>query len=250
MTHTTHEFDRYEDVRVALADPALVPQLPPADDGPAGASVAWLRATVARFSSGEPHRRRRALVEAELAELAPTVLRRSVAAGSEEEVRVRVVRSLAETLGMPEPRAVAEAVTVVAGAYFGGTDPAADAAVARLVAELGPADEAGLAAAANRIGLLVQACAATAALVEAAADSDVPLARVLREVPPVRTMRRVAARATRVAGREIAEGDVVLLDLATAHRVHPVPLTFGAPPRVCPGRAHALAWPRACSSAR
>lgn len=152
MTHTTHEFDRYEDVRVALADPALVPQLPPADDGPAGASVAWLRATVARFSSGEPHRRRRALVEAELAELAPTVLRRSVAAGSEEEVRVRVVRSLAETLGMPEPRAVAEAVTVVAGAYFGGTDPAADAAVARLVAELGPADEAGLAAAATRTG--------------------------------------------------------------------------------------------------
>ncbi|MDT0343469.1 isocitrate lyase/phosphoenolpyruvate mutase family protein [Streptomyces litchfieldiae] len=240
MTHTTHEFDRPADVRAALADPALVPELPAPDGGPAGASVAWLRATVARFCSGEPHRRRRALVEAELAGLEPAVLRRAAAAGpAEGDVRVRVVRALAEALGMPEPGAVAEAVTVVTGAYFGGADPAADEAVARLVTLL--ADEAGPEeAVANRIGLLVQACAATAALVEAAAD-DVPPARVLRETPPVRTMRRVAARATQVAGREIAEGDVVLLDLAAAQRAHPVPLTFGAPPRVCPGRAHALA---------
>ncbi|MEU5638654.1 isocitrate lyase/phosphoenolpyruvate mutase family protein [Streptomyces milbemycinicus] len=259
MTHTTHEFNRFADVRAALADPALVPELPASDGGlygsPAGASVAWLRATVARFSSGEPHRRRRALVEAELSRLEPASLWRAVAAGPGGEVRVRVVRALAEGLGMPEPGAVAEAVTVVAGAYFGGADPAADEAadeaVARLVARLAPAgaDEAALEAVANRIGLLVQACDATAALVEScagaalaeAAGGDVPPARVLREDPPVRTMRRIAARATRVAGREIAEGDVVLLDLATAQRAHPVPLTFGAPPRVCPGRAHALA---------
>ncbi len=243
MAPTTHEFDHHADIRAALADPALVPELPAANAGPAGASVAWLCATVARFSSGEPHRRRRALVEAELARLEPATLRRAAAAAREGEVRVRVVRALAEALGMPEPEAVAEAVTVVAGAYFGGTDPAADEAVARLVAQLmpEPADEAALEAAANRIGLLVQACAATAALVEAAADDDVPLARVLREVPPVPTMRRVAARTTQVAGREIAEGDVVLLDLATANRVHPEPLTFGASPRACPGRAHALA---------
>ncbi|MDH6229320.1 isocitrate lyase/phosphoenolpyruvate mutase family protein [Streptomyces sp. MJP52] len=245
MTQTTHEFDRYADVSAALADPALVPELPAADGGAAGAGagVAWLRATVARFSSGEPHRRRRALVEAELARLEPAALRRAVVEGPEEEVRVRVVRTLAEALGMPEPGMVAKAVTVVAGAYFGGADAAADEAVARLVAHLVPvpADEAALEAAANRIGLLVQACAATAALVEAAAGGDVPLARVLREAPPVASVRRVAARATRVAGREIAEGDVVLLDLAAANRVHPVPLTFGAPPRVCPGRAHALA---------
>ncbi|GAA2869499.1 hypothetical protein GCM10010517_29510 [Streptosporangium fragile] len=242
MTQTVHEFDRYAEVRAALADPALVPELP-AGDGPAGASVAWLRATVARFSSGERHRRRRALVEAELARLEPASLRRAAAAGREGEIRVRVVRTLAEALGMPEPAAVAEAVIVVAGAYFGGADAAADEAVARLVAQLvpGPADEAGLEAAANRIGLLVQACEATAALVEASAGSGGPPARVLRNAPPVRTMRRVAARATRVAGREIAEGDVVFLDLATANRTHPVPLTFGVPPRVCPGRAHALA---------
>lgn len=79
-----HEFDRYADVRAALADPALVPELPAADGGPAGASVAWLRATVARFSSGEAHRRRRALVEAELARLEPVSLRQVAAAGPGE----------------------------------------------------------------------------------------------------------------------------------------------------------------------
>ncbi|MEU1372400.1 isocitrate lyase/phosphoenolpyruvate mutase family protein [Streptomyces triculaminicus] len=245
MTHmiTTHEFDRHEDVRAALADPALVPELPAADGGTAGASVAWLRATVVRFSSGERHLRRRALVEADLDRLDPAALRRAAAEAPAGDVRLRVVRTLAEALEMPEPGAVAEAVTVVAGAYFGGTDPAADEAVAWLMARLAPegANEDRMEAAANRIGLLVQACAATAALVKAAAEGDVPLARVLREASPVRAMRRVAARATRVAGREIAEGDVVLMDVAAAHRAHPVPLSFGAPPRVCPGRAHALA---------
>ncbi|MEU9338896.1 isocitrate lyase/phosphoenolpyruvate mutase family protein [Streptomyces sp. NPDC048290] len=245
MTHLVHEFNRYADVRTALADPALVPELPEADSGPAGASVAWLRATVARFSSGETHRRRRAIVEAELARLEPAALRQAVTAVAECEIRVRVVHALAEALGMRKPKVVAEAVNVVAEAYFEGENPAADEAVARLVAQLVSenADGAALEAAANRIGLLVQACAATAALVEAAAAAggDAPLARVLREAPPVRTMRRVAVRATRVAGREVAEGDVVLLDLAATQRTHPVPLTFGAPPRVCPGRAHALA---------
>ncbi|HEY9327465.1 MAG TPA: isocitrate lyase/phosphoenolpyruvate mutase family protein [Streptomyces sp.] len=349
MTHTTHQFDRFEDVRSALADPALVPERPAAADGSRGASVAWLRATVARFSHGEPHRRRRALVEAELARIAPESLRQAAAVVPGEDTRVTVVRTLAEALGMPQPAAVAHDVIAVAGVYFGGEDAAADEAVARLVRwpavplqdgpastqdgpgwpsyEPGPAedrpgatsagsesttsagcesttslgsesatsagseptalagseratsagseptalagsepatsvgsesatsagsesttdsvpvlDDAALESAASRIGLLVQACEATAALVETAAGNDrLPLSRVLRDLPPVRSMRRVAAGATRVAGREIAEGDVVLLDLAAANRAHPVPLTFGAPPRVCPGRAHALA---------
>jgi len=240
---TVHEFSRYTEVVAALADPALVPVLPTSAGGPVGASVAWLRASVARFSSGEEHRRRRALVEAELALIDPASLRQAVA--GEGDVRARVVRTLAEALGMPEPDVVADAVTVVARAYFGGDDPAADAAVARLV-DLLPDLE--LEAAANRIGLLVQACDATAALVENAERSQLPLARVLLEDPPVRTMRRTAARPTRVGDHEIAEGDVVLLDLVTANREHPEPLTFGAPPRVCPGRAHALALAEALTS--
>jgi cytochrome P450 len=229
----TVHFERYSDVVEALADPALVPILP-SGDGPVGASVAWLRATVARFSSGETHRRRRALVEAELAQLDPGSLRTAVVRAG--DLRIRVVRTLAEAMGMPEPDVVAEAVTVVARAYFGGDDPAADEAVARLVSLLQPDD---LEVVANRIGVLVQACDATAALVEAAERNLLPLARVLLEDPPVRNMRRIAVRPTRVGDQEIAEGDVVLLD--TANPEHPETLTFGAAPRVCPGRAHALA---------
>ncbi|MFI0717684.1 isocitrate lyase/phosphoenolpyruvate mutase family protein [Streptomyces sp. NPDC021224] len=247
MTPTTHVLEAHAAITAALADPALVP-VGAAGGGPQGRSVAWLRAAVARFSSGEPHRRRRALVEAELARLDPAALRRAAeSSGDAPDVPTahRVVRTLAGAMGLAEPDAVAEAVCVVSGPYFGAADAAAEAAadgaVTRLVGLLGadPADDAALEAAANRIGVLVQAGAATAALVTAAGTA--PLARVLRETPPVTEMRRVAARATRVAGRDVAAGDTVLLDLAAAHRTHPVPLTFGAPPRACPGRAHALA---------
>ncbi|MFE0101037.1 isocitrate lyase/phosphoenolpyruvate mutase family protein [Streptomyces sp. NPDC059009] len=347
---SVHEFDTYEDVRAALADPALVPELPPTEGEAAhvGASVAWLRASVARFSHGEPHRRRRALAEAELARLEPAVLwerATETVAESESEsgsgarspsdsedmpsLRIRVVRTLAEALGLPDPAGVAADVATVARAYFGGEVPGADEAVARLVGRLTPTARAGtdvegaghatrdsergevwegesdsardnqrgeardsepdsarddkraaapererrtphrsapeigpplgprvnapeiaLESPAHLIGLLVQACDATAALVAATAAGDdarpgddigAPLARVLRQHPPLRTMRRVAVRPTRVAGRRIAAGDLVLLHVAAAHRAHPVSLTFGAPPRVCPGRAHALA---------
>ncbi|OKJ75078.1 isocitrate lyase/phosphoenolpyruvate mutase family protein [Streptomyces sp. CB02460] len=246
MSHpTTHEFSQYAEVLAALSDPALVPPPPGPVDGPPGASVAWLRATVARFASGEAHRRRRALVEAELARSAPADVHRAASgADTRGDLRTRVVFCLAAALDMPEPERVAREVGAVADAYFGEDGgPGADLAVARLVTLLapGPADDAGLEAVANRIGLLVQACAATAALVEAAGEEGVPTARVLRDDPPVRVMRRTATRATRVAGREIAEGDEVVLDLVAAQRGNAAPLTFGAPPRVCPGRAHALA---------
>ncbi|MFF7337798.1 isocitrate lyase/phosphoenolpyruvate mutase family protein [Streptomyces sp. NPDC008163] len=245
MSHpTTHEFSQYAEVLAALSDPALVPPPPVPVEGPPGASVAWLRGSVARFASGEAHRRRRALVEAELARLAPADVHRAASgADTRSDPRTRVVRGLAAALHMPEPERVAREVGAVADAYFGEDGgPGADRAVARLVALLAPGvvDDTGLEAVANRIGLLVQACAATAALVEAAGDG-VPTARVLRDDPPVRVMRRTAARATRVAGREIAEGDEVVLDLGAAQQGHAAPLAFGAPPRACPGRAHALA---------
>ncbi|MEV6010943.1 cytochrome P450 [Streptomyces sp. NPDC051976] len=271
MTASAHTFHRYADVEAALADPHLVPA--PAEDGPPG-TTAWLRARVARFSSGAAHARRRALVEAELARLDPVALRRAAAesdpGAAGADPRLRAVRALAEGIGLAEPDAVAAAVATVARAYFGTDDPAtrasADAAVAWLlprVLDPAQAPEAQGEAAANRIGLLVQACDATGALVEhaekAAAEpvqAAALLAETLRHDPPVRTMRRVAARATRVAGVDIAEGDLVLLDIAAANRdpevfsapdafdpqrSAPPALTFGAAPRVCPGRAHALA---------
>ncbi|MFJ6775544.1 hypothetical protein ACIQOV_32075 [Kitasatospora sp. NPDC091257] len=260
----TMTFSRYDDVTAALADPALVP--PPAGPAVPGApgaapgTVAWLRSAVARFSSGEPHARRRALVLADLERLDPDRLRVAAAAGFESDVRLRVVRVLAAELGLADPEAVARDVATVSRAYFADAsddpavaDPTADAAVARLLPAMGGRDDAAGGrddaagdrdeeTAANRIGLLVQACDATAALVEGARRHEDGLAGVLRADPPVRTMRRLAARATEVGGVAVPAGTRVLLDIAAAQSGAPagVALTFGAPPRSCPGRSQAL----------
>ncbi|MEU9042557.1 MULTISPECIES: isocitrate lyase/phosphoenolpyruvate mutase family protein [unclassified Kitasatospora] len=241
MASASMTFSRYHDVTAALADPALVP-LPAAPVVPGGpAGVARLRAAVARFSSGEPHARRRALVLADLERLDPVALRVAAAGGFEPDVRLRVVRVLAAALGLADPEAVARDIATVARSYFADTpdDPAADAAVARLLPAMGDPDEE---TAANRIGLLVQACDATAELVERARRHADGLAGALREDPPVRVMRRLAARATEVGGHAVPAGTHVVLDIAAAQPEAPdgVALTFGAPPRICPGRSHAL----------
>ncbi|WP_346766387.1 hypothetical protein [Streptomyces sp. CB01881] len=266
-------FERYDDVVDALAHPDLVPL--PAASGPAG-GVAWLRAAVARFSAGEEHAARRAMVEADLARLDPAALRVAAAAGFEPDARLRAVRALAQGLGLAEPDAVAQAVSVVARAYFAEApdDAEADAAVAwllpRMAAGGGAEDGASVGVgvggpvpeelAANRIGLLVQACDATATLVGNArragcrsAAGDAPggeglldrglLDRTLRHDPSVPVMRRLAVRDAVVGGVRLPAGTRVVLDVAAAQQGAPgrPPLTFGGPPRVCPGRTHALA---------
>ncbi|WP_297626603.1 hypothetical protein [Nocardia sp.] len=78
-----------------------VPTVPAAMDG-----VAWLRANVVRFSEGETHTRRRAIVEVELRRADVEVLR--VGAGTP-------VAKLAAALGLPV--AVGVDVAVVAACY-------------------------------------------------------------------------------------------------------------------------------------
>ncbi|MEZ0115171.1 cytochrome P450 [Catenulispora sp. EB89] len=219
------------DIEAALADPLLVPL--PVESGPEG-SMAWLRATVARFAHGAVHARRRAYVEAELARVDVEGLRR-LAAGFEDasDDRARVLRALALAMGLPalDDAAVA-ALGVVADNYFGGDDPAADEAVRLLLPLMQTSDPEQ---AANRVGILVQACDATAALIASARGGSGDVHATIRSTPPVQVMRRVAVAATRVGGTEIAEGESVLLE------VGPVGLTFGSGPRVCPGRLLALA---------
>jgi 2-methylisocitrate lyase-like PEP mutase family enzyme len=146
-----------------LTDAAYtVPAVPPASTG-----VAWLRASVVRFSEGEAHSRRRAIVEAELARVDIDVLRKPGDA----------VAKLAEALGLP--RQVVPDVWAVARCYQPHlpAGPDADAAVARLVAASGGNwDEVT----ANRIGLLVQAVVATSAMI---AGQDPPAPATRRVAP-------------------------------------------------------------------
>jgi len=142
------------DAALAVLNPPsfVVPPVPPA---PAG--VVWLRATVGRFSTGEAHKRRRALSVA----LLNTIPRQSLRAGR----LMHPVALLAREMGVGE--SVVDLVRDVAQAYQPGTgDQArADAAVGRLVAVFGGRYDEPTAA---RVGVLVQACEATAVLIERA----------------------------------------------------------------------------------
>jgi cytochrome P450 len=203
---------------------APVPPVP--TDVPLG-GVAWLRASVARFSNGADHARRRALAVDLLARIDPDFLRekafsrtRQVAESCGEVVDVLAVVArpvpvgvLAEALGLPD---VSADVAVVAAAYHPHVSPGADAeaALARLIAACGTADEL----AAARIGTLVQACDATAGLVGNALSART--ADLLADPPVLSTRRRVG-------------GEDVTVSLAGR--------PFGAGSRECPGARHAIA---------
>jgi len=236
--------ERAADVRAVLADSRFVP-VPPGPAGPVG-SMAWLRSAVARFSHGPAHARRRALVEAELAAIAPERLR-AAAARSPRPAGEVAVAVLAEALGAADVDAVVAAVPPVAAVYLArgaaAAEHAADAAVATLVALLAGSSGVEEELVANRIGLLVQAYAATGGLVRAAAEHG-SVADGLRAAPPVRSTRRVATVDARVGGTAVAAGDTLVLDIAAAG------LPFGGEPRVCPGRAHALAITEGALAAR
>ena len=250
----------YAAARAALADPGLT--VPPAQ--PATTGMAWLRATVARFSDGPPHTRRRAIAVAQLSTIDTQALRDAARdrtttllaphANTAVDLMFTVARTLpaellAAAIGLPA--ATPAAVAAIAGAYpTGEPDPAADAAVDELTH--GSTDES----IAARIGLLAQAFGATAGLIGNAAfimlrdnlhaPAEAIIAETLRHTPPVRATTRVDHT-----------GDPVVIDLAAANRdpaVFPSPaefdlartnsgahLDFGFGPHHCPGRDVATA---------
>ena len=200
-----------------LNDPTfVVPPVPPASRG-----IAWLRATVGRFSDGADHRRRRALSVAVLDAIPLDSLQSGGPA--------HPVATLARAMGTDE--SIVDLVRDVAQAYLPGTgdETRADGAVDRLVTVFGGVFDEPTAA---RIGVLVQACNPTSALIERARHR--PVGEVLSDDPPVPATRRQATFATTVAGLTVEAGEVVEVCLAGE-------LAFGAGPRRCPGLAHALA---------
>ena len=121
-------------------------------------------------------------------------------------------------------------MAAVAPVYLTGVDvgPEADAAVERLVTVFGGVHDDETAA---RIGLLLQAHTATAALVRNALEHGRTVEETVRIDSPVPGTRRLDP-----------DGDVVFLDFVRANAEGVgEPVTFGAGRHRCPGRAHALA---------
>jgi cytochrome P450 len=248
-------------VRAILADPEY--RVPPAPSVPAEESgtLAWLRAHVARFCDGEVHDRRRELVEQELAKLDPSQLRAAATARAREELdragdepfdamgmaRRVPVAVLAGALGLAA-EATGRAVDAVLASASGYPNPDlagpdADAGVGFLAEVLSAGDRGptGPQEVANRIGLLEQACDATAALIGNAlitaftdpadagtgtgtgtSSTDEIIAATLVTDPPVQRTRRLTP-----------DGEPVKLDITSC--------TFGAGRRPCPGADQATA---------
>ncbi|WP_188190833.1 cytochrome P450 [Nonomuraea sp. SYSU D8015] len=224
-----------------LADTRYVPP-PVRQDGREG-TLAWLRAHVSRFSTGDTHAERRRLVVERLAALDAAELRAAARARTLErggDWRGVPTEVLGNALGVKDTGAVAAAA---AGYLSGEERPEADAAVAELPAQ------ADLPA----VTLLLQAHAATEGLIENALrhvtpgqDLEALLQETLRHDPPLKVTRRLDTRS----------GDEVTIDLVAANRDpgvfadpdrfdptrhHNPHLTFGHGVRPCPASAHALA---------
>jgi len=239
-------------VRRILADRAYT--VPSPGTGAPPATMAWLRQSVARLSGGADHERRRELAAGLLRPLDPGLLRAGAtritstiiaASGRRPFDAMAVVARrvpglvLARALGAADPDLAVAQLPAVAAAYLPGSPGSADAddCVARLTRLLpaGPGEHV-----AARIGLLIQAYAATAGLIGNAVaagiseDHPVPaaqlVARVMRGEPPVRFTQRVTP-----------SGETVALDLTVAPDDPAGHLAFGYGEHACPGSAHAIA---------
>jgi cytochrome P450 len=190
----------------------------PLADGDGG-GMDRLRRSVSRFSTGREHAKRRAVIEALLAQIDPDALRAAARRLAEADPAPPVVprvplTALAVALGAGDPAAVAALVPPVAAAYLPGSaggGPAADAAADELLGRLGAA----------RAAVLVQSCLPVTAWVRTALDRGITLDEVLATAPPVPATRRWR------------DGETVTVPLDG--------IPFGEGPRRCPGVAHARA---------
>ncbi|MEU8363047.1 hypothetical protein AB0C27_44225 [Nonomuraea sp. NPDC048882] len=218
---------RHAEAEAVLADIRYVP--PPVRQNSEEGTLAWLRAHVSRFSTGEPHAERRRALTDLLDGLDPAELRERARSMTEQrrgDWRGVPTQVLGSALGVADTSAVPAAA---AGYLSGEESPQADAAVAELL------KQAGLPA----ITLLLQGYAATEGLTANALerarpgdDVDALLRETLAWHPPLTVTRRL----------DTLTGDEVTIDLVAANREAPDDhLTFGHGVRPCPAPAHALA---------
>lgn len=249
---------RYVDVRSVLDDERF--QVAKVDRYGRFGTIHWLRASVSRFADGQEHRRRRAIVERELASLPPAGMRdgahRRTALflrGPARRVDVMAtlarrvpMATMASALGIDDEEKAAGAVAAIAAGYFPGcgveAERRADEATALLIELLEPADEELVAA---RIALMVQGCDAIAGLIGNTLHliQDAPqlathpthalLCEVVRHRPPVRASRRVARVEVQIEGRHIPAGDPVVCSIDAANHD---PEAFDRPERFDPLR--------------
>lgn len=229
------QITRHAEARTVLSDSRSAP--PPVRQDGAEGTLAWLRAQVSRFSTGQVHAERRAEVERLMSGLDPVLLRAAAASRVRDGVWAGVPTAvLCEALGLDD---LTPQVAEAARGYLSGEEsPACDAAVASLLK----------AATIPQITLLLQGHAATEGLIANALKHQGPVEGVLHETlrhdPPLLVTRRVV------------DGSPVEIDLVAVNRdpsVFSYPLAFdasrGASPhltfgygvRPCPASAHAFA---------
>jgi cytochrome P450 len=259
-------------VATALASPVL--SVVPAGGQGTGAA-AELVARMARFSDGEDHRRRRAVVSSLLPPV-PRIttitadrvndylLRRTSTFDVMPMARQLPAEVLARGLGLPAANAdrAAFLTGVLCDALAPALQPrelppgAADEAAQELEALFGqhlPAANPERVGAA--VSVLFQARDATAALIGTAilagsgnrSDAHSPGQRVehvLRRDAPVQCTRRSAMSDAAIADVTVPAGSAVWIFLATAEQGSGMPATFGSGPHACPGAAHATAIAR------
>jgi cytochrome P450 len=259
------------EVAAALASPAL--SVAPGTGMAGGGPAADLVARMARFSDGQDHLRRRALVVRLLPSIATAarasgarandyLLRRGSAFDIMPMARQLPAEVLARGLGLPP--AEADRAALLTGVLCDALTPAlrprpvppgaADSAAVELEALLGEhlkTSDPDRAAAA--ISILFQARDATAALIGSAVlTGSGPATRtagqrvdqILRREAPVQCTRRTALSDVMIADTRVPAGSAVWIFVATAERGSGMPATFGTGPHGCPGAAHATAIAR------
>jgi cytochrome P450 len=237
---------RPDDVETLLTHPDASIGFVPAP----GDRTSALQASLARFSDGESHRRRRAAIEQVLAPLGAHALRtatsRAVRAGLPAGTTVDLmvlarripVLVLADALAVADPESAVGAVDLLCRrlAPMTGTaarppDTAVMDAVERAFGTVDELDELAMA----RLALLFQAMDATAALIAAAfgdLGGDRPAAAT---PPPIMLTTRTLTASCRVGNATLPVGAAVVVHVGAATVTATASFIFGRGPHRCPG---------------